>query len=751
MKKLLILLLVVVVALGALTSCEDILSKIPGLGGDDHVCESPCERCGKCTDLECESKACSNKCYGHIIPPAAHKCESACPECGKCTDTSCSNTVCKEKCAGHTASGDSWEENYDIITVAEAIDIATAAGQNGTEDRYYIAGTVVTVSNASYGEMTVADETGEIYVYGTYSADGELKFPELESRPVAGDKVLLHCILSTYNDAPQVKNARLIDFEHVEVEIDPSEYPAATIAEARAAKTGDKVRVTGVVARITYANGHVPSGVILVDGADSIYVYDNDIAGQVSIGNKIEVAAFKTYWVLESEQGNAEKFGYKGCNQLENAVLVSNDKGNNTWINDSIPTATVKELMDTSVTEDITTQVYKVNALVKKAPGNGFINYYIDDLDGTTGSYVYTQCNGSDFAWLDQFDGKICTVYMVLLNAKSSSTGCAWRLLPLEVVNEGYTFDVNDAPEFAVEYHGVGQFLSQYKGNPELELVTSVSSELLGFEGVTLSYTSDNEDVVYFTTVDGKTIFNCGANGTANVTVTATHGNNTHSQTISIAVVPNAEYDTISIADAVAKEVGEEVYVRGIVGPSLVNQVGFYLFDESGMVAIRLSDESYFEGLAIGQEVVIKGKRDMWHKEGADFGQTVISNASIEANYYGNQPYNTDFFITDKTLEDFYNLDELVDSTTDVYVLKATITVEETKYYTNIYLTSGDITVRLYCSSANQYNWLKAFAGQEVTVEVAPCNWNSKNYYTGCVLAVVLEDGTKVYNTLNFN
>ena len=717
MKKILSLLLVLVLAVGVMTSCEDILSKIPGLGGEkSHSCESWCLECGRCTDFECKEKICEEKCT----------CERP-------------NT------------GNNWAEDYNIITIAEALTLATAAGQEGTEDRYYIAGTIVTVSNASYGAMTVKDETGEIYVYGTYSADGEIGYSALEERPVAGDKVLLHCILSTYSDAPQVKNARLIDFEHVEVEIDPSEYPVATIAEARAAKTGDKVRVSGIVARITYANGHVPSGVILVDGADSIYVYDNDIAGQVSIGNKIEVAASKTYWVLESEQGNAEKFGYKGCNQLENAVLISNDKGNNTWISDSIEETTVKALMDTPVSEDITTQVYKVTALVKKAAGTGFINYYIDDLDGATGSYVYTQCNGSDFSWLDEFDGKICTVYMVLLNAKSSSSGCAWRLLPLAVVDEGYTFDTNDAAKFAVQYHGVGQFLSQYRGNPELELVTSVSSELLGFEGATLSYTSDNEDVVYFTSVDGKTIFNCGENGVAKITVTATHGGNTYSETVTVVVTPNVEYDTISIEDAVAKNIGEEVWVRGIVGPSLVNQAGFYLFDESGMVAIRLSDASYFEGLAIGQEVVIKGIRDMWHKEGADFGQTCISNASIEANYYGNQPYNTDFFITDKTLEDFYNLDELVDSTTDVYVLKATITVEESKYYTNIYLTSGDITVRLYCSSASQYNWLKAFAGQEVTVEVAPCNWNSKNYYTGCVLAVVLEDGTKVYNTLNFN
>ena len=680
-------------------------------------------------------------------PP--HVCENACPICGKCTKLRCKEEVCADKCDGEHKDVDvNWEETYNIITIAEAIELAKAAGQDGTSERYYIVGTVKTLSNPGYGEMTLMDETGEIYVYGTYSHDGALKYSEMTDKAVAGDLVLLHCILSTYNDQPQVKNARLIDYKHVEVEIDPSEYPVATIEEARDAKVGDKVRITGIVARITYANGMVPSGVILVDGNDSIYVYDGDVAGQVTIGNKIEVAGTKAYWILETEKNNADKFGYKGCNQLDNAVLVSNDKSDHRWTDADFEELTVKELLDTPVTEDITTQIYKVNALVKKVPGNGFTNYYFFDIDGETGAYTYTQCNGGDFAWLDKFDGKICTVYLTLLNAKSSSTGCAWRLLPVEVVDEGYTFDVANAPKFAVEYYGVTQFLSQYKGNPELALTREVSSELLGFSSVTLTYTSSNTNVVSF----DNYVMNCGEYGQAEVTVTATHNGNTYSETITITVLPNQEYDTISIEEAVAQEIGTEVWVRGIVGPSLVNQAGFYLFDESGMVAIRVNDaEAVFAGLAIGQEVVIKGIRDMWHKEGATFGQTCISNASVEANYYGYQEYNTDFFITDKTLADFYALDELVDSTTDVYVLKATVEVVETAYYTNIKLTGNGVSVNLYCSSANQYNWLKAYAGQEVTLELAPCNWNSKNYYAGCVLAVVLEDGTKVYNTLNFD
>ena len=34
-------------------------------------------------------------------------------------------------------------------------------------------------------------------------------------------------------------------------------------------------------------------------------------------------------------------------------------------------------------------------------------------------------------------------------------------------------------------------------------------------------------------------------------------------------------------------------------------------------------------------------------------------------------------------------------------------------------------------------------------IELAMCNWNSKSYYTGCVISVT-KDGVKTNNTLNF-
>ena len=461
------------------------------------------------------------------------------------------------------------------ITIAEAIEIA-AANPAGTAERYYIRATVKTISNPSYGEMTIEDETGEIYVYGTYSFDGALSFPQIDSTPVKGDEVLLHCTLGVHNETAEVKNAHLIEFVHNEIPFDESQYTKATIAEARNADTGAKVIISGTVAQITYSDGnpYVPSGVILVDDTSSIYVYGVDVAGQVKVGNTVTVAGDKAYWILGDEVNNAQKFGYTGSCQLENATVISKDADVKEFDKSWIAETTVKEIIDTPFSENITNKIFKVNALVKKAPGNGYTNYYINDIDGTTGSYTYTQCNGNDFGWLDQFDGKICTVYMVVQNAKSTGTGCVWRLLPIEVIDEGYEFDVTKAAEYAVKYHGIGQFLDRYTGDPAITLNSKVDSVLLGFEGATLSYTSSNEAVVYFTEEDGVVTFHCGEAGKATVTVSATHGENTYSEDIEIVVIPNIDVDYVEVKDAIAAEVDSTVTVKG-KSYKFINGIGY--------------------------------------------------------------------------------------------------------------------------------------------------------------------------------
>ena len=638
----------------------------------------------------------------------------------------------------------------ETITIAEALELCGEEG-NITTDRYYIRAIIKTVTNAAYGAMVIEDETGSIAVYGTYSEDGSRTFTELEYQPVKGDEVLLHCILQNYNGTKEVKNARLISYVNNQGKQDISAYTPATIAEARAAEKGDKLLVEGVVARITYATGMKPSGYILVDGTSSIYVYDGDSAARVAIGNKVKIAGAKDYWILDKEIAGANKFGYGGCNQLTEVTLVSNDKGNNefdtTWITES----TVKDMMDTPVTEDVTTLVYKVNALVKKVPGSGFVNYYFFDLDGETGTYTYTQANGEDFAWLDEFDGKICTVYLTALNAKSSSTDCFFRFLPVKVDDNNFTFDAKNAPAYALKYHAMEQFFATYLANPDLEVITSVSSALLDINGITVSYTSDNETVAKFTEKEGKLYFECLASGTANITVTATYGDYTKSEVVAVKMINISDFNYVNVQTAIHAEKGETVTVRGIVGPSLVNRNGFYLMDDTGMISIIVNDMSVFAGLEIGHEVILTGKRDLFHNgTGTHAGQIALTGAVIEANLYGNHEYNTTNFVTDKTLADFHDLDVEVQYSTTVFVLRATIVFVDGGRYTKYELTDGNVTVALYCSSGAQYGFLEQFAGQEVTIELAACNWNNKDFWAGCILSVITEDG-KVYNTLHFD
>ncbi len=643
-------------------------------------------------------------------------------------------------------------EDPQLITVAEAIAIGLAETSTNPTTRYLISATIVKVSNPTYGEMTIADETGEIYVYGTYSSDGALRYSEMEERPVKGDEVLLSCTINNFNGEAQVKNARIIEFTVADKgDIDASEYTAMTVAAAREAALGTKVSITGVVARITYANGMKPSGVYVIDGTDSIYVYDADIAGQVSIGNTITVLGSKDYWVLDTESSNANKHGYKGCCQVSDAILYANDKGTSAVDFSWCEELTVKEILNIPVTENVTTTTFKTNALVKKVPGNGFTNYYFFDLDGNTGAYTYTQANGNDFTWLDEFDGKICTVYLSPMNAKSTSSDCYFRFLPVAVIDEGYTFDLANTPAHVIEYYCVDQFLSTYTGNPLKELPASVSSELLGFDNAVVTYTSDNENSVYFTTdTPGTVTLNCKNNGVANVTITVTYGEYTASRTIQITVDAPVVSEGLSVEEAIETPVGETIKVEGIVGPSLVNRDGFYLIDETGVIAVVVNDSSVWEGLAIGQKVVIEGKRDKFNSGSNGHGVTCLTSATVAVNYYGYHEYSTESFITDKTLDDFYTLDANVDYSTQAFVAKGTIVVEETNYYTNIKLiTPNGQKVTLYSSSANQYSWLKQFAGEEITVEIVPCNWNGKTYWAGCVIAVRTADG-KICNELNF-
>ena len=94
--------------------------------------------------------------------------------------------------------------------------------------------------------------------------------------------------------------------------------------------------------------------------------------------------------------------------------------------------------------------------------------------------------------------------------------------------------------------------------------------------------------------------------------------------------------ETVSVLEAINAEEVEEVYVKGVVAASAVNQTAFYIADESGIIAVRLSNASDFAQFELGDEIVVKGIRT--NKTKADYnavGQVCLDSAEFVVNYQG--------------------------------------------------------------------------------------------------------------------
>ncbi len=647
-------------------------------------------------------------------------------------------TVLLSSCVIGGNGGESGGESGGDTAVTIADAKATLTGDVFSSDTYITIKAFVREVDSN-GIVSVSDSTGSLNIdltKGLDSSGKEILYSAIENKPEVKDTVTLKIKLWK-------TDGEISAYEAVIVSVEKFTYVEMSVADARSATKGAGIKLTGTVAKITYANGFIPSGFILVDSTSSIYVYSNTAAANVEIGNTVTVTGEKDYWILDTEQTNAQKFGYQGSCQLSEAEVIANDeKTDGTFDKSWIEETTLMDILSTPVSENITSKIYKVNALVKEVADKGFTNFYFFDIDGTTGSYTYTQCNGEDFTWLREYEGKICTVYLTALNAKSTSSSCLFRLLPVAVSYDGYTFDITDAPKYAVKYHGLTQLKSEYSGDPALTLNTSVSSELLGFSGATLSFSSNNENVVKFNTDGGITVMNCPGYGTATVTVTATHGDNQYSEEIVITVDENAVIDALTVADAIAAEENEEITVKGIVGPSIIhaNRRGFYLIDSSGIIAVSFANSNALGDIEIGNEIIVTGTRLT-----VDGTQICIDNASLTANYYGKNKFPAGSITENTSIADAVS----AKNTTAIFKATGKLKIEGNNYYTNYVITIDGVNYTLYASNpTSQYAFLAEYMDKDVEILLSIVNWNGKSYKL-CALGLITEDGP-VYSEYSF-
>lgn len=107
-------------------------------------------------------------------------------------------------------------------TVAEFL----AAAEGDTV--YELTGVIKNVANTNYGNFDLQDETGTVYVYGLYDADGNKVFTSLGLKE--GDTLTMRGVRTSYNDEPQVGSGVYVS--HVVGETPEAPANSATLSFA---------------------------------------------------------------------------------------------------------------------------------------------------------------------------------------------------------------------------------------------------------------------------------------------------------------------------------------------------------------------------------------------------------------------------------------------------------------------------------------------------------------------------------------
>ena len=95
------------------------------------------------------------------------------------------------------------EPPFKVATVAEFI----AAAEDNT--MYELTGVITSVTNTTYGNFYLKDETGEVLIYGLCSPEGAQKYWAASGAKV-GDTITVQTVRTSFNNAPQGKDALFV-------------------------------------------------------------------------------------------------------------------------------------------------------------------------------------------------------------------------------------------------------------------------------------------------------------------------------------------------------------------------------------------------------------------------------------------------------------------------------------------------------------------------------------------------------------
>lgn len=376
----------------------------------------------------------------------------------------------------------------------------------------------------------------------------------------------------------------------------------------------------------------------LFDDTASILVYDRAVNSEVKVGNKITLKATYTTYILEDEIGFAQKAGYTGSRQLINCSIVSNDNSlTNTFDNSLVSDKDVYDITVAPTNINLTGNVYNVRAKIEKKQETGFINYYLYDQSGVGSLYVYTNNNGSDYAWLDEYadNSTYYNVIVAIYNAKCASNNSYFRVIPLEV-NDKYVRTKEDVARGAAitASRSINNLYYQNEVDVTLNNLVSITDTGSEFNGATIKLSSSNEELITINN-DNKIVIKANKTGKATITFEATlnEAKATFSKEITVTGIGDIKATNIQdIYSNVDSYNGQEVTVKGVVvGYSWKAKAGnkgvYYVNDGTNTMLVSPNNDSLETTLEIGQEVIYTGTFSTGKE-----GDRVLNDAQIK--YY---------------------------------------------------------------------------------------------------------------------
>ncbi|MDD4532702.1 MAG: hypothetical protein PHW22_04655 [Bacilli bacterium] len=530
------------------------------------------------------------------------------------------------------------------------------------------------------------------------------------------------------------------------------------IGSLRTAEVSSEVEVKGVVLKQVYTGQKTPyiTGFYLIDNTGCIYVYGEDLAKSVSVNQEISLKGTIAYYIPETDSGTAESVGYKGALQLINPKLINHISDNAKIPSSSIETKSdINSIESKALTEDITGNVYELRGKIIVSEQPGYTNYYLQSLDLMTNLPFYTQCNGKDYTWLNDYAEKYVDIYVVIMNAKPSRN--EWRALPVKILSE-----YNPTAQDYCHYGNLRIEKTYFAKKYNEDITVAVPRNDLSIEGLSYAFKlSDQETNVTLSVDDDYNNLSFtipSQKHEVELQIVSTYQSTSFTDSFIVELEPKTDFETESLKSIREKEDGSEVVAQGVVAQitykSGNKKLGFVIQDETDSMVVYNSVDamSNLDDVEKGNKVTIRGTLSHYIKTGdedkaASFnykGDTQIYDAEILSNDSKNNDLYETSLVKNLSVAEVAQIDPATDPVGKIYQCDAIIDKTSTAYFTSYRIDDPDDSSKslsIYSQmQGSEYSFLDEYDGQEVSLNFAIQNikYSSGSYaWRICAIGVV--------------